>query len=325
MVLKATHAKHALHRQAALLVGAIIAWAAVGPCAAQVLADPVKHPVVGILQDDFCEQGPWHLVFEDEFNGDTLNTDTWLRYYPYCNNNDECLASRTHGLPDEQQIFMDENVVLTGEGTVKLVAKKGPLTNWYSARSVYTSGMLHSRLQFNRGRFECRCKVPLSTSHYLWPAFWLFGGGPVCSEIDILEILWDRSTAYHHSLHRYNDNCDGNHASDEKTHDLGELSDDFHVYRADWDKWFVNFYIDEVLIYRSCRLVDLLNQPVSTCVVPSGAYMQNQAFPAQDAYLSIILDLAIHKGPPGQSLGIGPEVSNLPCALEIDYVRVYQR
>jgi beta-glucanase (GH16 family) len=318
-------AMHGLNKRVPLLLGATIACGLFNQSTAQVWADPVQHPVIGFVQQDFCEHAPWRLVFEDEFNGDALNTDTWLRFYPYCNNADECEASRTHGLPDELQIFTDENVVLTGEGTVKLIAKKGPLTSWYSATSNYTSGMLHSRMQFNRGRFECRCKVPKSTSHYLWPAFWLFGGGPACSEIDILEILWDHSTMYHHSLHRYNNDCNGNHASDQQTHELGELSDEFHIYRADWDTWFVNFYIDEVLIYRACRIVDLLNRPVSNCEVPGGVYIQNQAFPGHDAYVSIIVGLGLHRGSPALQQFAGPEIPDLPAAMEIDHVRVYQR
>ncbi len=302
--------------------------ALLGKCIAvhsQALADPVDHPVIGVETQDFCEHGEWHLVFEDEFEGDTLNTDTWLRFFPYCANQDECQASRVHGWPDELEIFKDENVQLTGQGTVKIIAKKVPVTNWYSASSLYTSGMLHSRMKFNRGRFECRCKVPKSTSRYLWPSFWLFGGDGPCSEIDILEILWGKSDRYHHALHRYNNECNGNHASDEGMRELVDLSEDFHVYRADWDKWFVNFYVDDALIYRACRIYDLLDRPVSSCEVSTGVYLQNQAFPAQDAEVSIIMGLGLHRSWPGQALGAGPEIPDLPATMEIDYVRVYQR
>ncbi len=291
---------------------------------AQALADPVEHPVIGLEAADFCEHGEWHLVFDDEFNGDSLNTDNWVTFYPFCSNGDECAPSRS-GFPESIQINRDANVHVTGIGTVELIAKRGSLGTWYGASSVYTSGVLFSRVKFNRGRFEARCKVPKSTSHFLWPAFWLFGGGPSCSEIDILEILWDHSNMYHHSLHRYNYDCNANHASDERAHELPELSSDFHVYRADWDKWFVNFYVDDMLIYRSCRIVDLLNRPVSACDVPGGIFIQNQAFPGQDAYLSIIFDLAIHKGFPDTPLGNGPPIPDLPATMEIDYVRVYQR
>jgi beta-glucanase (GH16 family) len=237
------------------------------PASAQ-LADPVDHPVIAVNAANFCEDAPWTLVFSDEFNGDSLDTQKWLRFYPYCMDQDDCLVSRTHGWPQEMEIFKDENVQMTGHGTVKLIARKGPVQNWYSASSNYTSGMLHSRSKFGRGRFECRCKVPKSTSHYLWPAFWLFGGNGACSEIDILEITADPSDQYHYALHRYNSTCDGNHANDQGSSEMADLSDDFHVYRVDWDKWFINFYIDDKLMYRSCRIYDLLDRPVSECEIP---------------------------------------------------------
>ncbi|MBX2982672.1 MAG: glycoside hydrolase family 16 protein [Flavobacteriales bacterium] len=292
---------------------------------AQGLADPLNHRVIAVEDGDFCEYGSWNLVFSDEFDDDSLNTDKWWRYYPYCDNQDQCMASRTHGWPDELQIFSDDNVILTGEGTVKLIAKKGPVRQWYSASSIYTSGMLHSRFKFGRGRFEIRCKVPKSTSSYLWPAFWLFGGNGACSEIDIMEILWTRSNQYHHALHRYNSTCNGNQASEGGTIGVTDLSEDFHIYRAEWDKWFVNFYVDDAILHRSCRMYDLLTRPVSSCQVPAGIYIQNQAFPAQDAEMSIIVDLALHKGLFATALGGPATIPDLPAEMEIDYIRVYQR
>lgn len=292
---------------------------------AQGLADPVDHRVIAVNQADFCEHSPWNLVFSDEFNEDSLDTDKWLRFYPYCENQDECLESRTHGWPEDMAIYKDENVQMTGEGTVKIIARKGPEEHWYSASSEYTSGMLHSRFKFGRGRFECRCKVPKSTDHYLWPAFWLFGGNGPCSEIDILEIPGNPSTSYHHALHRYNSTCDDNHASDEGTTELFDLADAFHVYRVDWDKWFVNFYIDDKLMYRSCRIYDLLYRPVSKCDISTGVYIQNQAFPGQDAEMSIIVGMAIKDGPYVFPVGSPLTVPDLPAILEVDYIRVYQR
>ncbi len=40
-------------------------------------------------------------------------------------------------------------------------------------------------------------------------------------------------------------------------------------------------HVDDQLIYRSCRIYDVLNRPVSSCDVPGGIYIQNQAFPGQ--------------------------------------------
>ncbi|MBS1498419.1 MAG: hypothetical protein JST41_04515 [Bacteroidetes bacterium] len=133
-----------------------MALLASAPNRAQTLADPKQHKVVMLEEADLCSHGEWHLVFVDEFNGTELDTGTWLRFYPYCMAYDDCEASRTHGLPNEMQIFRDENVVMTGQGTVQLVLKRGTPDSWFSFTSVYSSGMLHSRMPFAKGRFECR-------------------------------------------------------------------------------------------------------------------------------------------------------------------------
>jgi beta-glucanase (GH16 family) len=291
---------------------------------AQVLADPPEHHLIGIEAADFCEHAPWQLVFEEEFNGGTLDADRWVTFYPFCSVQDECDASRS-GFPDHIAISTDSNVTMTGQGTVKITARSGPLTTWYGNSTVYTAGVLFSRQKFGRGRFESRIKVPKSTSNYLWPAFWLFGGGPWCSEIDILEILWRPSNSFHHSLHRYDYECKANYANDEAGHEFPELSDDFHIFRVDWDKWFVNYYVDNALIYRACRIYDLQNKSVSSCEIPGGIYLQNQAFPGQDDELSIILNISIHKRWDDFHLGNGPPIPDLPAVMEVDYVRVYER
>ena len=296
----------------------------IGTLASQPFADPVQYRVVSVEADDFCEHGPWELVFEEEFEGTELDADRWITFFPYCLSGDDCLHSRVHGWPENMAIYSDSNVVLSGQGTVRITARAGPMADWHGTGSVYTTGMLHTRHQFSRGRFEARIKVPRSKGHNLWPAFWLFGGGPYCTEIDILEIIGAPSYKYHRALHRYAYGCSEKHASEGVTRSLGELSDDFHVYRADWDKWFVNFYIDDELIARSCRLFDLLNRPVSSCHVPAGNYIQNQAFPAQDAEVSIILTLAVMQRRTYYPFG-GLPVPDLPATMEVDYVRVYRR
>lgn len=295
-----------------------------GVVGAQVLADPPEHHLIGIEAADFCEHEPWHLVFEDEFNGEAIDEDKWVTFYPFCEVGDECWSSRS-GFPDNVAISLDSNVALTGDGTLRITALKGPLRTWYGNSTVYSAGVLFSRQTFGRGRFESRIKVPKSTSNYIWPAFWLFGGGPWCSEIDILEILWRPSNSYHHSLHRYDYDCKANYASDELGHEFRELSDDFHVFRVDWDKWFVNYYVDDALIYRACRIYDLQGKPVSTCEVPGGIYFQNQAFPGQDDELSIILNISIHARWDDHHQGNGLTIPDLPAVMEVDYVRVYQR
>lgn len=285
--------------------------------------DPLEHPTVW-AEGDLCEYEPWKLVFHEEFNEPALDADIWQTYFPYCASGDACLDSRTHGV-HEYQIYEDDNVTLEN-GKLKLHAFQED-ASWYGYDSHYTSGMIHSRGDhvFNRGRFEMRCKVPLSQSHYLWPAFWLMGGGSYCSEIDILEILWDTSDQYHTAIHRYTENCDGNISSNGDTYDLGELSDAFHIYSVDWDRWNLFFSVDGVVRRTVSRLLAAGLFPVPPCTdLAPGTYTQRQAFPAEDDYLPIIVNLALHRYALNP-YGVDPVIPNLPCAMEVDWIRVWQR
>ncbi|HRD54726.1 MAG TPA: glycoside hydrolase family 16 protein [Flavobacteriales bacterium] len=291
---------------------------------AQPYADPLRHRRIVIEDGSLCPPAGWELVFAEDFNGDALDEAKWLTHYPYCVNWDDCFESRAHGWPEMLTINADSNVMMTGDGLLRILARKGDMAFWHGAFSVYTGGVLHSRMKFPRGRFECRLKVPRSEGKHLWPAFWLFGGGPECVEIDILEIMAKPSTDYHYALHRYNGPCDGKVASEDGNRTLRDLSDDFHVFRLDWSIWFVDWYIDDVLVARSSRISDLLNRPVTACYAPKGVYIQNQAFPAQEAEVSIILSLGVRGRLFNSVAGQDLDIPDLPATMEVDYVRVYR-
>ncbi len=72
---------------------------------AQRISDPLDHKVIALEEGQYCDQRSWRLVFEDEFDGDSLDTDTWIRFYPYCMNQDECRVSRTHGWPGNSVVL----------------------------------------------------------------------------------------------------------------------------------------------------------------------------------------------------------------------------
>jgi len=290
----------------------------------QTIADPPEHKVIGLEPIDLCEHAPWHLVFADEFNGGTLDADKWVTFFPFCEVADQCWSSRS-GFPTSIALDADSNVTLSGDGTLRILTRQGPLATWYDHSSVYTTGVIFSRQKFKRGRFESRIKLPRSTARYLWPAFWLFGGGPRCSEIDILEILKRPTNTFHYALHRYNYECDEILAHDQGNINVKELSEDFHVFRLDWDTWFIDWSIDGELIYRACRVYDTAGRPVSGCNVPGGIYVQNQAFPGQDHELSLIISSGLGSGPLVDALGNGPPIPDLPAVMEVDYVRVYER
>lgn len=117
----------------------------------------------------------YELVFEDEFDGDALNTDVWRIVSGYA----------------EQVSFRDGNMVLTGE---------------YKSDGSHGKGLYAVDIGMNqlycKGYYEIRCKVFNNTSRRdFWSAFWITGegvydpevskGGVGGCEIDIYESFAD--------------------------------------------------------------------------------------------------------------------------------------
>ena len=59
---------------------------------------------ITITGANYCNTGDWELVFGDEFDGTTINTDKWYTYRPPWGNNsiDDCETCRTHGDRENQ-------------------------------------------------------------------------------------------------------------------------------------------------------------------------------------------------------------------------------
>ena len=117
----------------------------------------------------------YELVFEDQFDGDALDTDVW---------------SIVSGYP-EQISFRDGNMVMTGE-----YKSDGP-----KGAGLYAVDIGMNQL-YCKGYYEIRCKVFDNTSRRdFWSAFWITGdgvydpevskGGVGGCEIDIYESFAD--------------------------------------------------------------------------------------------------------------------------------------
>ncbi|HKK43188.1 MAG TPA: family 16 glycosylhydrolase [Bacteroidales bacterium] len=146
-----------------------------------------------------CESyDDWVLVFEDEFNGTSLDTSIWRNDYPwgrslYCadeatyytdGDNMDISNGELTLTADEETIF---GLILDGESAdYDLVCDgeyEGENGRWFD----YTSGMIFSKQKFLHGKFEIRCQIP--PIELLWPAFWLYG--ECGQEIDVFEFMSD--------------------------------------------------------------------------------------------------------------------------------------
>ncbi|MGB1031773.1 MAG: glycoside hydrolase family 16 protein, partial [Flavobacteriales bacterium] len=137
------------------------------------------------------------LVWEDNFDGTTLNTDFWN--YDLGN-----------GCPDlcgwgnnEPQIYTDDaSNVKVEDGYLKLIGVHSP-----GGDPEYTSGKIttKNKITAHSGRFEARIKMPVGQG--MWPAFWLlpndkeYGRWPLSGEIDITEMVGYSPNTTHGTIH----------------------------------------------------------------------------------------------------------------------------
>ena len=238
-----------------------------------------------------CKNEGETLVWEENFDGNSLNEETWN-------------FELGNGCPNlcgwgnnERQIYTNNNHQV----------KNGLLT--ITARlkdSVYSSTRIttHNKFEFKYGKIEARAKLPIGKG--LWPAFWMLGsnidevGWPKCGEIDILEYVGKEPNMVFTSLHTQNSH--GETINTKKTK-IESIEDGFHIYTANWTKNKIEFFIDNQLLYTF--------SPEN--IEDENIWPFNQPF-------YVILNMAI-----GGNFG-GPEVDNsiFPQEFIIDYIKVYK-
>ncbi len=127
----------------------------------------------------------YELVFEDEFNGNTLDTDVW-QY--------RGSGPRRGGFNAESQVKVENgNLIMTGDYQTDGTYGEG----WYT-------GMIKLKERYCKGYFEIRCKC--NAGGGFWSAFWIQADSPYTAsvskggvggaEIDIFESMnWGKGLA----------------------------------------------------------------------------------------------------------------------------------
>lgn len=230
----------------------------------------------------------WSLIWADEFNGTTLNTNKWVHE----------IGTGTWGWGNnELQYYTDsQNNIFVDTGYLHIVGRQENI-----ASSSYTSARIKTQglFDFTYGRVEARIKVPLGQG--LWPAFWMLGsniatdGWPLCGEIDIMEHVNNELKVYgtiHHDMwgHVYEGEFVYTDASI------------FHEYAIEWDTDEIRWYLDDVEFFST-------NIGAGTV---SREEFHNPFF--------LLLNLAIGGNWPGSPDG----TTTFPATMMVDYVRVYQ-
>jgi beta-glucanase (GH16 family) len=179
-------------------------------------------------------------------------------------------------------------------GILRIETKKQQAYYAGRERSI-TSGMMTTYGKFSQqyGRFEIRCRVPKGKG--MWPAFWLLPD-PLRwpPEIDVMEILGHEPDKIYMTHHFLND--DRIHKSHGGFFKGPDFSAGFHEFAVEWSPQSIVWFVDGIERYRS-----------------------EDSIPKGKMYM--LINLAVGGDWPGS-----PNAqTKFPAALEVDYVRAYQR
>ncbi len=258
-------------------------------------------------------RGPqWRLVWADEFDGDTLDLESWSY--------DLWPARKVN---DEDQAYTDRARNLTvKDGLLVIEAHREDYDD-----AKYTSARIHTagKRDFLYGRFEIRAKLPLGMG--TWPAIWMLPSDPFryatscdagadwqgssncdawpnSGEIDIMEHVGYEMGHVHGTVH--NEAYYWLKWEQRKGRVLLDDADEaFHVYALEWTAERIDIYVDDTHYF------SYINENDGWRSWP------------YDHPFHLILNQAV--GGMWGRAGGGIDDSVFPQRMVVDYVRVYER
>lgn len=291
----------------------------------------------GTYGDKTIGTGGYRLMFSDDFDGNSLDTNIWKF--------DEYISSYN----GEKSTEYNDKSYIVEDGSFKQLSQKKVFSD---GTLGYTGTNAKADKWFTYGYFEARLKLPKGNGNFT--SFWAAGKRtetkPYVPEIDVYECFVGsvRLTSNMHSWWKYSDFIGNIVATDEQRQsghswhlkDVGivdlrkelgqtpyklpdgeDFSMDFHTFGCEWTPSFVSFYIDGQLICKQ-DMTSNLKDPVK------GFTVSEYAFFIDGQPMQLRLNSGISKGTDEEFTdGImlkADETTVYPSTYEIDYVRLYQ-
>ncbi|HCL00157.1 MAG TPA: glucan endo-1,3-beta-D-glucosidase [Candidatus Marinimicrobia bacterium] len=242
----------------------------------------------------------WELVWNDEFDGDTIDLNKW-----------EYEVNAQGGGNNELQYYTDRpQNSRVKDGLLTIQALQETFTGPEGTRE-YTSARLRTknRGDWKYGRFEIKAKLPYGQG--LWPAIWMlptdwvYGGWAASGEIDIMELVGHDPAAVYGTLHYGGTYPDNVHTGASYKLSFGNFALDFHVFALEWSATEMRWFVDDSLYQ-----------------VQTEWYSQGNDYPAPfNQRFHLLLNVAVGGNWPGNP----DNTTSFPQRMEVDYVRVYQK
>ncbi|NNE45962.1 MAG: glycoside hydrolase family 16 protein [Rhodothermales bacterium] len=244
--------------------------------------------------------GDWQLVWNDEFEGDRVDTGKWSFQV-----GDGCDIGLCGWGNNELQSYTTTNASVE-DGKLVITAERESVGGRdYTSARVRTA----NKGDWKYGRFEIRAKLPPGQG--FWPAIWLlptdgtYGGWAASGEIDIMEAQGQAPRTVLGTLH-YGDTFPNNQSSG-GAYSLpsGFFTDSFHTFVLEWSEGRMLWYVDDVP-YQVQTEWNTVSAP----------------FPAPfDQRFHLLLNVAVG----GNFVGAPDGTTTFPQSMEVEYVRVYQK
>lgn len=229
----------------------------------------------------------WNIVWDDEFNGTSINANNWT--YD--------LGGGGWGNSELENYTSSSQNSYVSNGLLHIVVQQSGGGTGYTSARMKTLGLYNTPTY---GRFQWRAALPAGTG--MWPALWMLGsdfpsvGWPSCGEIDVVENSGATPTWVQGSLH-------SNSGGPTAVYDLPNdgSTTNFHVYELDWNATTIQWLVDGY-VYESQSIGAPFNAPFFFImnVAVGGNYVGN---------------------PSTNEINSG---TVFPAQMLVDYVRVYE-
>lgn len=284
---------------------------------------PITRPSEGEIE--------YVLKFEDEFNGEGVDTDVWM-LIPW-------KQGASEGGGEKQVNTLDPDNLIVSDGTLKIVLDNKPKEKkqvvWEPADKIMDDEMVNTRTyqysssniwtkddSFSTGKYEIRFRMDRLEG--MWPAFWLYSGdgptpgGSYWNEFDIFEVFykkdrWDFTTNVHFDYENDGSNKDNFCPSHEKRKDLEE----WHVVTCYFTEDKIEIFLDDELMERKYKYHTWTGRPVTGAHPKRKARREMFGWPRETGHL--IINMALQN----LEKGITDDPDAFPCTFEVDYVRYW--
>jgi len=193
------------------------------------------NPPLTVTRPTETPSPQWKLVFDDEFNGASLDTNKWNIEDKSVDGYHNCCLN--YGL----QYFTPEALSFQ-QGSLRITTQAQNVKGYH-----YTSGAIttEDKFGFTYGRIEFRARLPQTKGS--WPAFWLLPVhtvGRATFEIDMTEMVGRDPNTVHMVNH-------WGTQQDAQDFTGPDFSQDYHVFSMIWTSQSISWYIDGVQRFES--------------------------------------------------------------------------